>query len=77
MDWSNRRVVCSSILRFGAVVDFFQLPLVGISGRNAVPVEAQARIMCIKCARRFHDTHAAARCNAHFEGKVMYRWQGF
>ncbi len=47
--------------------------MVGISGRSAGAPEIQDRIMCIKCARRFHDEEATRSCDAEFHGKTMYR----
>ena len=48
------------------IIDSFQLSVVKISERSADAFEILNRVMCIKCACRFHDEKTAQSCNVEF-----------
>jgi len=46
---------------------------VRINERSADASEISNRVMCIKCACRFHDEETTQSCDVEFHEKVMYR----
>ena len=55
------------------IIDSFQLSVVKINERSADASEIMNRIMCIKCAHKFHDEKITQSCDIEFHEKVMYR----
>jgi len=59
--------------RLNVITDSFQLLVVRISERSADASEILNKVICIKCACRFHDEETAQSCNVEFHEKVMYQ----